>query len=58
VVIADGGRGHSPIVLGVVGDPAAGKTTITRDLVRILGEDNVNHIATDDYHRYVREQRA
>jgi phosphoribulokinase len=51
-------EGTRPIVLGVVGDPAAGKTTITRDLVRILGEDNVNHIATDDYHRYVREQRA
>ena len=47
-----------PIVLGVVGDSAAGKTTITRGLVRILGEDNVNHIATDDYHRYDRQQRA
>ena len=47
-----------PIVLGVVGDSAAGKTTITRGLVRILGEDNVNHIATDDYHRYDRRQRA
>lgn len=47
-----------PIVLGVVGDSAAGKTTITRGLVRILGEDNVTHIAIDDYHRYDRKQRA
>ncbi len=47
-----------PIVLGVVGDSAAGKTTITRGLVRLLGEENVNHIATDDYHRYDRRQRA
>jgi phosphoribulokinase len=47
-----------PIILGVVGDSAAGKTTITRGLVRILGEDNVAHICTDDYHRYDRRQRS
>ena len=28
-----------PIILGVVGDSAAGKTTITRGLVRVLGEE-------------------
>jgi phosphoribulokinase len=43
--------------LGVVGDSAAGKTTITRGLVRILGEDKVTHVALDDYHRYDRQQR-
>ncbi len=47
-----------PIILGVVGDSASGKTTITRGLVRVLGEDNVSHICTDDYHRYDRRQRA
>jgi phosphoribulokinase len=47
-----------PIILGVVGDSAAGKTTITRGLVRLLGENNVTHIASDDYHRYDRQQRA
>jgi phosphoribulokinase len=47
-----------PVILGVVGDSAAGKTTITRGLVRLLGEENVTHIATDDYHRYDRKQRA
>ncbi|MDP9227795.1 MAG: phosphoribulokinase, partial [Actinomycetota bacterium] len=47
-----------PILLGVVGDSAAGKTTITRGLVRILGDDKVTHVCTDDYHRYDREQRA
>jgi len=46
------------VILGVVGDSAAGKTTITRGLVRVLGEDNVAHICTDDYHRYDRKQRA
>ena len=47
-----------PVILGVVGDSAAGKTTITRGLVRVLGEDNVAHICIDDYHRYDRRQRA
>lgn len=47
-----------PIILGVVGDSAAGKTTISRGLVEILGEENVTHIGTDDYHRYDRAQRA
>ena len=47
-----------PILLGVVGDSAAGKTTITRGLVRLLGEENVTHVGSDDYHRYDRQQRA
>ncbi len=47
-----------PILLGVVGDSAAGKTTITRGLVRVLGAENVTHVCTDDYHRYDRAQRA
>jgi phosphoribulokinase len=47
-----------PIILGVVGDSAAGKTTLTRGLVRILGEDQVTHVGLDDYHRYDRAQRA
>lgn len=47
-----------PIVLGVVGDSGAGKTTITRGLVGILGEEQVTAVATDDYHRYDRKQRA
>src|SRR5919106_1130404 len=46
-----------PIILGVVGDSAAGKTTITRGLLRILGEHAVTHVCTDDYHRYDRRQR-
>jgi phosphoribulokinase len=47
-----------PIILGVVGDSAAGKTTMTRGLVRALGEHAVTHVCTDDYHRYDRKQRA
>jgi len=46
-----------PIILGIVGDSAAGKTTISKGLVEILGEDNVTHIGTDDYHRFDRQER-
>src|SRR5919205_987110 len=46
-----------PIVLGVVGDSGAGKTTLTRGLVRVLGDDHVAHLSADDYHRYDRRQR-
>ncbi len=47
-----------PIVLGIVGDSAAGKTTITRGLVELFGEDRVTHICADDYHKYDRTERA
>jgi len=46
-----------PIVLGVVGDSGAGKTTLTRGLVRVLGDGNVAHLSADDYHRYDRGER-
>jgi phosphoribulokinase len=47
-----------PIMIGIVGDSGSGKTTITRGLVRVLGEDQVTHFCADDYHRYDRRQRA
>jgi len=47
-----------PIILGIVGDSAAGKTTLTRGIAQVLGEENVTIICTDDYHRYDRKQRA
>ena len=46
-----------PVILGIVGDSAAGKTTISGGLVDILGEEQVTHVGTDDYHKYDREQR-
>ncbi|NES95538.1 MAG: phosphoribulokinase [Desertifilum sp. SIO1I2] len=49
---------NRPILLGIVGDSAAGKTTLSRGIAQILGEDNVTIICTDDYHRYDRTQRA
>ena len=50
--------GERPIILGIVGDSASGKTTLSRGLVQALGEDAVTHVCTDDYHRYDRKQRA
>lgn len=47
-----------PIILGIVGDSAAGKTTLTKGIAQVLGEENVTIICTDDYHRYDRKQRA
>jgi phosphoribulokinase len=47
-----------PIIVGIVGDSAAGKTTLTRGIAQILGEEDVTIICTDDYHRYDRKQRA
>lgn len=51
-------RRQRPILLGIVGDSAAGKTTLTRGLVNILGAERVTHVCTDDYHKYDRRERA
>jgi phosphoribulokinase len=47
-----------PIMLSIAGDSGSGKTTITRGVVRVLGDDKVTHFCADDYHRYDRRQRA
>jgi phosphoribulokinase len=49
---------HRPIILGIVGDSAAGKTTITAGLANILGAHKVTHVCTDDYHKFDRKERA
>lgn len=51
------GRADRPIILGIVGDSATGKTTLTSGVAKILGEDRCTVICTDDYHRYDRAQR-
>jgi phosphoribulokinase len=45
-------------MLGIVGDSGSGKTTITRGIVRVIGQDRITAFCTDDYHRYDRKQRA
>ncbi|NER19245.1 MAG: phosphoribulokinase [Symploca sp. SIO1C2] len=49
---------NRPIILGIVGDSAAGKTTLTKGIAQVLGPEDVTVICTDDYHRYDRKQRA
>ena len=51
-------RGNRPILIGIVGDSAAGKTTLSRGLVQLLGPDRVTHVCTDDYHKFDRRERA
>lgn len=51
-------QNERPIMLGVVGDSAAGKTTLTQGITEILGRDRVTYFCTDDYHRYDRKERA
>lgn len=50
--------GQRPVLLGIIGDSAAGKTTLTQGLANLLGRDAVTHVCTDDYHRYDRTERA
>ncbi len=50
--------GYRPILIGVVGDSGAGKTTFAAGLARVLGVERTVVICTDDYHRYSRQQRA
>ena len=47
-----------PIILGIVGDSASGKTTLSRGIAQILGADRVATICSDDYHKYSRARRA
>ena len=51
-------RVDHPIILGIVGDSASGKTTLSRGVAAILGEEHCTVFCTDDYHRYDRKARA
>jgi phosphoribulokinase len=45
------------VILGIVGDSAVGKTTLSQGIARILGPEHASILCTDDYHRYNRQQR-
>jgi phosphoribulokinase len=51
-------RVDHPIILGIVGDSATGKTTLSAGVAQILGADHCTVFCTDDYHRYERRYRA
>ena len=46
-----------PVMIAIAGDSAAGKTTLTRGLVKALGPERSTAVCVDDYHRYDREER-
>ena len=48
---------NQPIILGVVGDSAAGKSTLSSGIAAILGHDRVALLQADDYHRHARAER-
>lgn len=50
-------RDH-PVIIGIVGDSAAGKTTLAAGLAQVLGPERAVNICIDDYHRYSRAERA
>ncbi|GIU97971.1 MAG: phosphoribulokinase [Actinomycetota bacterium] len=50
--------GRRPVLLGLAGDSASGKTTLSRGIEYVLGVERVARICTDDYHRYDRATRA
>jgi phosphoribulokinase len=47
-----------PILFGLVGDSASGKSTLAAGITDILGRDRVTVMCADDYHRYDRTERA
>jgi phosphoribulokinase len=51
-------RVDHPIILGIVGDSASGKTTLSEGVAQILGEDRCTVLCTDDYHAFDRGERS
>ncbi len=45
------------LIIGVAGDSGSGKSTFTRSISNLLGEDLVSYFSLDDYHTEDRETR-
>lgn len=50
--------GTRPVLLGLAGDSASGKSTLSHGIEYILGFERVGRVCTDDYHRFDRATRA
>jgi phosphoribulokinase len=50
--------GMRPVLLGLAGDSASGKSTLSHGVEYVLGVERVGRVCTDDYHRYDRAARA
>jgi phosphoribulokinase len=46
-----------PILLAIVGDSAAGKSTLGDGIAALLGDQRVTIVTTDDYHKHNRKAR-
>lgn len=55
--MTDEGR-RRPLLLGLAGDSASGKSTLSRGVEYVLGAQRVVRVCTDDYHRFDRADRA
>ena len=53
-----GADGERPLLLGLAGDSASGKSTLSRGVEYVLGVRRVARVCTDDYHRFDRAERA
>jgi phosphoribulokinase len=49
--------GTRPVLLGLAGDSASGKSTLSRGIEYVLGVERVGRVCTDDYHRLDRAAR-
>ncbi len=49
---------ENPVIIGIVGDSGAGKTTLAAGVAEVLGPERTVNICIDDYHRYDRAARA
>jgi phosphoribulokinase len=48
---------HKPLIVAVCGDSGSGKTTLTDGMVRVFGQERIQHICLDDYHLLDRAAR-
>lgn len=48
---------QQPLIVAVCGDSGSGKTTLTDGMVRVFGQERIQHICLDDYHLFDRAAR-
>lgn len=48
---------QQPLLVAVCGDSGSGKTTLTDGMVRVFGQERIQHICLDDYHLLDRTAR-
>ena len=51
-------QGQRATVLGIVGNSAAGKTTLAQGLADIIGRERCALLCADDYHRFTRQAQT